>query len=109
MTGELSKSFHGVGIGTFSKILTATLTDLVYFAIRNSEMPGLVQQLLPKFLQLGAFHGNLDSVMAVFGSAKDDFIPSKNAFNFSTVHVLLSKFYLNFILILSSFHWIKFG
>ena len=60
-------------------------------------MPGLVQQLLPKFLQLSTFHGNPDSVMAVFGTAKDDFVPSKNAFNFSTVHILLSKFYLNFI------------
>ena len=66
-------------------------------------MPGLVQQLLPKFLQLSSFHGNPDSVMAVFGSAKDDFIPSKNAFNFSTDHVLLSKFYLNFIVLLSNF------
>ena len=45
-------------------------------------MPGLVQQLLPKFLQLSAFHGNLDSVMAVFGTAKDDFIPSENALDF---------------------------
>ena len=60
-------------------------------------MPGLMQQLLPKFLQLSTFHGNPDSVMAVFGTAKDDFIPSKNALNFSTDHVLLSKFYLNFI------------
>ena len=60
-------------------------------------MPGLVQQLLPKFLQLSTFHGNPDSVMAVFGTAKDDFIPSKNAFNFSTDHVL-------FIQILSQFH-----
>ena len=81
----------------------------MYYAIRNSKMPDLVQQLLPKFLQLSTFHGNPDSVMAVFGTAKDDFILSEDAFNFSTVHVLLSKFYLNFILILSSFHWIKFG
>jgi hypothetical protein len=74
------------------------LTDLIYiyFAIRNSKIPDLVQQLLPTFLQLGTFHGNPDSVMAIFGTAKDDFVPSKNAFNFSTVHVLLSKFFFYF-------------
>ena len=79
----------------------------MYDTIRNSELPSLVQQILPKYLQLSAFHGNLDSVMAVFGSAKDNFIPKDDALNFSTVHVLLSKFYLNFILI-SNFFLIKF-
>ena len=57
-----------------------------------------MQQLIPKLLQLSTFHGNPDSVMAVFGTAKDDFIPSKNAFNFSTDHVLfiqiLSQFFI---------------